>query len=213
MTFRDVCATIRDYAFVSSNLPLIVSLEVHTSPEQQEVMVELMTEYWRGMLVDLPLDPSHSSEDTKLPTLKDLENKILVKVKRVSQKSAFPAAKPTPLQAPAGLTPAQSNQSAQSDNTSDSSDDVAEKPTAPKPKVIDALSKLGVYFGGYHYKGLDVPGESSLSLPLLSPYDYPWRVKIFPSTISLSFLAQLACMSQRLTMAAVLKTCDFSSAY
>ncbi|KAK3208620.1 hypothetical protein GRF29_77g1375644 [Pseudopithomyces chartarum] len=157
MTFRDVCATIRDYAFVSSNLPLIVSLEVHTSPEQQEVMVELMTEYWRGMLVDLPLDPSQSSEDIKLPTLKDLENKILVKVKRVSQKPVTPAAKPTPLQAPSGLNPAQSNQSNQSDNTSDSSDDVAEKPAAPKPKVIEALSKLGVYFGGYHYKGLNVP--------------------------------------------------------
>lgn len=164
MTFRDVCATIRDYAFVSSNLPLIVSLEVHTSPEQQEVMVELMTEYWRGMLVDLPLDPSQSSEDIKLPTLKDLENKILVKVKRVSQKPVTPAAKPTPLQAPSGLNPAQSNQSNQSDNTSDSSDDVAEKPAAPKPKVIEALSKLGVYFGGYHYKGLNVPGKSLFDL-------------------------------------------------
>lgn len=162
MTFRDVCATIRDYAFVASNLPLIVSLEVHTSPEQQEVMVELMTEYWRGMLVDLPLDPSQSSEDIKLPTLKDLENKILVKVKRVSHKPAAPVtvAKPTTLQAPAGLTPTQTQQSTQSDITSDSSDAAPEKPPAPKPKVIEALSKLGVYFGGYHYKGLNVPGKN-----------------------------------------------------
>ena len=30
--------------------------------------------------VDLPLDPSQASEEIKLPTLKDLENKILVKV-------------------------------------------------------------------------------------------------------------------------------------
>ncbi|KAJ4345381.1 uncharacterized protein N0V89_011511 [Didymosphaeria variabile] len=159
MTFRDVCQTIRDYAFASSNLPLIVSLEVHTSPEQQEIMVELMKEYWGGMLVDLPLDPSQASEETKLPTLKDLENKILVKVKRVSHKPTEAAAKPTTLQAPAQLTPQQSNQSAQSDMTSDSEDAGAgsEKPPAPKPKVIDALSKLGVYFGGYHYKGLDVP--------------------------------------------------------
>ncbi|KAF1969135.1 1-phosphatidylinositol-4,5-bisphosphate phosphodiesterase 1 [Bimuria novae-zelandiae CBS 107.79] len=157
MTFRDVCATIRDYAFVASNLPLIVSLEVHTSPEQQEIMVELMTEYWKGMLVDLPLDPAQTSEDIKLPTLKELKNKILVKVKRVSHKPADPVAKPTTLQAPVTLSPTQTNQSAQSDVTSDSSDTAAEKPPAPKPKVIEALSKLGVYFGGYHYKGLNVP--------------------------------------------------------
>ena len=161
MSFRDVCHTIRDYAFASSNLPLIVSLEVHTSPEQQEIMVELMKEYWGSMLVDLPLDSTETSEQTKLPTLKDLENKILVKVKRASHKpvSAPAAAKPVALQAPAELTPQQTNQSAHSEVSSDSdSGAAAEKPPAPKPKVIDALSKLGVYFGGYHYKGLDVPG-------------------------------------------------------
>ncbi|KAJ4287183.1 hypothetical protein N0V90_012581 [Kalmusia sp. IMI 367209] len=158
MSFRDVCETIRDFAFVSSNLPLIVSLEVHTSPEQQDVMVELMSEYWQGMLVDLPLDPSQPSENIKLPTLKDLENKILVKVKRVSHKPTEPAAKPTTLQAPAQLTKSASKESVQSDVTSSSSDAAApDQPPAPKPKVIDALSKLGVYFGGYHYKGLDAP--------------------------------------------------------
>lgn len=161
MTFRDVCQTIRDYAFHSSNLPLIVSLEVHTSPEQQEVMVELMKEYWGDMLVDLPLDPTQASEEIQLPTLKDLENKILVKVKRVSHKPTDAAAKPTTLQAPAGqLTPQQTNQSAQSEISSDS-EAAPDKPPAPKPKVIEALSKLGVYFGGYHYKGLNVPGKQS----------------------------------------------------
>jgi hypothetical protein len=172
MSFREVCQTIRDYAFASSNLPLIVSLEVHTSPEQQEIMVELMKEYWGGMLVDLPIDPSVASEATKLPTLKDLENKILVKVKRVSHKSVATPAKPTTLQAPAELTPQQTNQSAQSDITSDSEDDgaAAEKPPAPKPKVIDALSKLGVYFGGYHYKGLDVPGKCNNFIKVVFVY-------------------------------------------
>ena len=160
MTFRDVCQTIRDYAFASSNLPLIVSLEVHTSPEQQEIMVELMKEYWGSMLVDLPLDSSQASEEIQLPTLKDLENKILVKVKRASHKPTETAAKPTALQAPAQLSPQQTNQSAQTEMSSDSD---PEKPPAPKPKVIEALTKLGVYFGGYHFKGLDVPGEQHLS--------------------------------------------------
>jgi hypothetical protein len=161
-SFRSVCATIRDYAFVTSSLPLIVSLEVHTSPEQQEIMVEIMTEYWRAMLVDLSFDPAQPSENLKLPTLKDLENKILVKVKRSVVKTAPSDAKPTTLQAPAELTKSTSRESVRSEETSSEDNGTGDKPPAPKPKVIEALSKMGVYFGGYHYKGLDCPGELTL---------------------------------------------------
>lgn len=159
MSFREVCETVRDYAFVSSNLPLIVSLEVHTSPEQQEIMVELMTEYWKGMLVDLPLDPSIPSENLQLPTLKELENKILVKVKRIPHSAITPSSNPTTLQAPAQLSKTSTKESAQSDMTVSSGDDAPEQEPAPKPKVTEALAKLGVYFGGYSYKGLDKPGQ------------------------------------------------------
>ncbi|KAI8940554.1 hypothetical protein NX059_004231 [Plenodomus lindquistii] len=160
MSFRAVCMTIRDYAFKVSNLPLIVSLEVHASTEQQEIMVELMHEYWKGLLVDLPLDPNQPSDQINLPTLKQLENKILVKVKRSSHsKPAAPTSNPTTLQAPAPpLQHTASQDSAASSATaSESEAPDGEKPPAPKPKIIDALSSLGVYFGGYHYKSLDAP--------------------------------------------------------
>jgi len=159
MSFRAVCETIRDYAFASSNLPLIVSLEVHTSPEQQDIMVELMTEYWHGLLVDLPLDPSQPSDTLKLPALKDLEKKILVKVKRVSHKPTEAEVKPTTRQAPAQLNPSKSKESDVVSNATTSSEEAPDQPPAPKPKIVEALSKLGVYFGGYHYKGLDTPGK------------------------------------------------------
>jgi hypothetical protein len=159
MPFRSVCATIRDYAFSSSNLPLIVSLEVHTSPEQQDIMVEIIEQYWRGMLVDLPLDSSENIENVNLPTLKDLENKILVKVKRSTHKTSMTGVKPTTLQAPAQLSKPPSNEAGVSDAMDSDASDTADKPSAPKPKVIEALSKLGVYFGGYHFKGLDTPGK------------------------------------------------------
>lgn len=163
MSFRAVCATIRDYAFKVSKLPLIVSLEVHTCPEQQEIMVELMNEYWKGLLVELPLDPSQTSENSSLPTLKELENKILVKVKRSSHAKPTETVdpKPTTLQAPAPtLKQTTSVESVASSETSDEAPEGEKKPPAPKPKVIDALSRLGVYFGGYHYKGLDTPEAS-----------------------------------------------------
>ena len=158
MPFRDVCATIQKYAFVSSNLPLIVSLEVHTSAEQQSIMVDIMKHYWKGMLVDLPLDSSEPSEDVDLPTLKELENKILVKVKRISHKPAAPTPHPTTMQAPAQLSKPTSRESFVSEATSSETDN-PEGPPAPKPKVIEPLSKLGVYFGGYHFKALDAPGK------------------------------------------------------
>jgi hypothetical protein len=161
LPFRAVCATIRDYAFKVSNLPLIVSLEVHTCPEQQEIMVELMNEYWNGLLVDLPADPSQPSESINLPTLKDLERKILVKVKRSSHAKPPPApiSQPTTLQAPAPeLKHTTSVESvASSNSTEEETPEGEKKPAAPKPKVIETLSKLGVYFGGYHFKGLDSP--------------------------------------------------------
>jgi hypothetical protein len=161
LPFRAVCATIRDYAFQTSNLPLIVSLEVHTCPEQQEIMVELMEEYWKGLLVDLPMDPSQPTDSINLPTLKDLERKILVKVKRSShaKPSPVPTSQPTTLQAPAPPLQhtASADSVASSNTTEDEGPDGEKKPAAPKPKVIDTLSKMGVYFGGYHFKGLDSP--------------------------------------------------------
>ncbi|XPS70984.1 hypothetical protein M3J09_003176 [Ascochyta lentis] len=162
MTFREVCATIRDYAFAASNLPLIVSLEVHASPEQQEIMVELMTEYWRDMLVDLPLDPSQTAETASLPTLKELERKILVKVKRGHARPTITPANPTnptTLQAPAPeLQKTNSADSVVSSASDDELPDGEKKP--PKTKVIESLARLGVYCGGYSYKSLTAPEAS-----------------------------------------------------
>ncbi|KAH6852839.1 PLC-like phosphodiesterase [Alternaria rosae] len=165
MTFRAVCVIIREYAFATSNLPLIVSLEVHAGPEQQEIMVEIMNEYWKGMLLELPLDPSQGLQEAQLPTLKDLENKILVKVKRGHLKPAAAEQQPTtlaaPASAPASAPQLQHTMSIESATSDDSSElvepDAEKKPPAPKPKVIESLSRLGVYLGGYSYKTLDAP--------------------------------------------------------
>ena len=154
MTFRAVCATIRDYAFAASNLPLIVSLEVHTGPEQQEIMVELMEEYWKGMLLDRPLDPEQSLNTVGLPTLKELENRILVKVKRGHIKPSPNDLQPTTTGTSA--PPLEQTASAESVESEDEvGPDGEKKAPAPKPKIIESLARLGVYFGGYSYKSLD----------------------------------------------------------
>lgn len=78
--FRDVCKTVAEHAFETTNLPLIVSLEVACTWEQQELMVKIMKEEWGSMLVDAPLpdcDPT-----IRQPRVDELFNKILVKVKK-----------------------------------------------------------------------------------------------------------------------------------
>lgn len=79
--FREVCKAVREEAFVTNHLPIIVSLEVGCDREQQEMMVEIMKEEWAGLLLEEPFeDCNHLTEQ---PRLEQLLDKILIKVKRL----------------------------------------------------------------------------------------------------------------------------------
>lgn len=114
-------------------------------------MVEIMQHYWKGLLVDIPLDPSQELEEASLPNLHELKHKILVKVKRASTKPVDSPGAPTTVQAPATGGRASSS-------SSEELPLAPNQPPPPKPKIIEALAKLGVYAGGYSFKGLDQPG-------------------------------------------------------
>jgi hypothetical protein len=81
--FREVCRAVRETAFQTTNLPLIVSLQVGCDVDQQEVMVQIMKEEWAGVLVDVAHPTCHPEE--RLPRLDELLNKILIKVKRSTE--------------------------------------------------------------------------------------------------------------------------------
>ncbi|KAH7628685.1 PLC-like phosphodiesterase [Sordaria sp. MPI-SDFR-AT-0083] len=79
--FREVCKAVREEAFVTNHLPIIVSLEVGADREQQEMMVEIMKEEWAGLLLEEPFeDCDHLKQQ---PRLEQLLDKILIKVKRL----------------------------------------------------------------------------------------------------------------------------------
>ncbi|KOS47484.1 hypothetical protein ACN38_g1603 [Penicillium nordicum] len=142
-TFREICYAIRDSAFVASDLPLVISLEVHASLEQQQTMVDIMLEAWKGLLVDAPPD------DGKLPSLADLKNKILIKSKCIP----FNPEDETP--EGEALTP-------------QNSDDKSLGQQPPKPsKILDALAKLAVYTRAYHFSHFDQP-EAKVPLHVFS---------------------------------------------
>lgn len=135
--FRDVCRAIRKTAFLHNHLPIIISLEVHADVVQQEVMVDIMKQEWEHHLLDTPLhgyDPRW-----KLPTLGDLKDKILIKVKKASA-SAFSNGTAHSLGIPLAALKKEDPSSSDDDSSS-------------KRKICKRLSDLAVYSHSKHFAG------------------------------------------------------------
>ncbi|XP_036374383.1 1-phosphatidylinositol 4,5-bisphosphate phosphodiesterase zeta-1-like [Megalops cyprinoides] len=79
--FRDVIATIEQHAFEVSPYPVILSLENHCSPPQQQVMAQYLTSILGDKLLSASLDPAAPEE---LPSPQELQYKILIKNKKLS---------------------------------------------------------------------------------------------------------------------------------
>ena len=149
VSFRDVCNAIRDAAFIASDLPVIVSLEVHCGAEQQEIMVEIIKQSWKGMLVQIPTEPCQN-----LPRPAELRGKILVKVKYVNPDTAKRNATKEGIVKPK-LT---RERSASSSSGSENQDIVqGDEPKKKKSSIIESLSSLGIYTRSYHFKSLTSP--------------------------------------------------------
>nr|AAZ23802.1 phospholipase C [Neurospora crassa] len=145
ITFRDVCEAIKDYGFATTDLPLIVSLEVHCSAEQQERMVDIMRQIWGDLLLPEP------EEDAKyLPTPEELRGKILVKVKYAPPNNEGGSTGST--------TPEELDNTAAAASGGLSEEAGQPKQQAKKPsKVIWSLSKMGIYTRGVSFKSLMQP--------------------------------------------------------
>lgn len=141
--FRDVCRTIRETGFVTSNLPIIVSLEVHADLDQQEVMVKIMKEEWKGCLIDEAHESCNPEE--RLPRLEEILNKILVKVKKASPQNLEPT--------PNSSTLAPVNPRADGESGGSASED--ERVTKKKAKICENLSNLGIYTHSEHFVSFD----------------------------------------------------------
>jgi hypothetical protein len=141
--FRDVCYAIRDSAFVASDLPVIVSLEVHTCIEQQATMVEIMEEAFKGMLIEV----TPELEATQAPPpLESLKRKILIKVKWVPATGNGQGEAQKDDQTDTLDTPPSGNQDGQ--------------PAPAKPsKVLHSLSRLAVFTKGFSFRQFAQPGK------------------------------------------------------
>lgn len=143
VSFRDVCTAIGKYAFTVTDLPLIVSLEVHAGQEQQEIMVRIMKQVWDGLLLEPP-----DEEVKALPSPAELRRRILVKVKY-----APPSHEATT------TTTASDEEIAPTTSGAQVAPEAAAAATAKKKpsKIIQSLSALGVYTRAVSFKSLTQP--------------------------------------------------------
>ncbi|KAL1775653.1 1-phosphatidylinositol 4,5-bisphosphate phosphodiesterase zeta-1 isoform X2 [Sigmodon hispidus] len=79
LLFKTVIQAINKYAFMSSEYPVVLSLENHCSPSQQEVMADILQSTFGDVLLSDMLDEFPDS----LPSPEALKFKILVKNKKV----------------------------------------------------------------------------------------------------------------------------------
>lgn len=149
--FREVCKAIREAAFETTRLPVIVSLEVHANQEQQECMVEIMKQEWAGLLVE---EPHETCPNGRMPRLDELLGKILVKVKKA------------PLSAESSMNGGLSPRIGGIDDTATSTTSGSEDDRAAKrPKVIicEKLSQLAVYTHSEHFVKFESPAAKTPS--------------------------------------------------
>ena len=137
VSFRDVCDAIRESGFVASDLPLIISLEVHCGPDQQVMMAKIMKESWRGMLV--------TEEEVKAngerPSLENLKGRILIKVKRGAVNHDEPVDTDEDERLP----------------ESDMETAAALRPPAKPSKIVPELGGMGIYTQAVSFKRWSQP--------------------------------------------------------
>ncbi|XP_040207636.1 1-phosphatidylinositol 4,5-bisphosphate phosphodiesterase beta-4 isoform X1 [Rana temporaria] len=83
--FKDVIQAIREYAFVTSEYPVILSFENHCSKYQQYKMSKYCEEIFGDLLLKQPLESYPLGAGKPLPSPNDLKRKILIKNKRLKQ--------------------------------------------------------------------------------------------------------------------------------
>lgn len=83
--FDDVVQAIKDHAFVTSEYPVILSIEEHCNVEQQRYMAKVFKEVFGDLLLSKPIEASAD----QLPSPTQLKEKIIIKHKKLGPKGDY----------------------------------------------------------------------------------------------------------------------------
>lgn len=146
--FRDVIKAIKDYAFKTSDYPVILSLENHCSVDQQKLMAHYMISILGEALVSKPLG---YTMPTSFPSPEELRGKFLIKGKRLNK-----------------LDAAFNNNSTIDEDTVSEEDEAADckendqkaKTKKSKIKLAKELSDIVIYCKSVHFNGFEHAKEN-----------------------------------------------------
>lgn len=144
VVFRDVIKAIKDYAFKTSEYPVILSLENHCSVDQQKLMAHHLISILGDALVTKPLG---DTMPTNFPSPEDLKGKFLIKGKRLNKlEAAF-----------------NNNNNTVEEDTVSEEDEAADckengqkaKSKKSKIKLAKLLSDMVIYCKSVHFNGFE----------------------------------------------------------
>nr|XP_004546803.1 1-phosphatidylinositol 4,5-bisphosphate phosphodiesterase delta-1 isoform X1 [Maylandia zebra] len=146
--FKDVIKAIKDYAFKTSQYPVILSLENHCTVEQQKVMARHLVFFLGDALVKKPLG---DTMPTNFPSPEALKGKFLIKGKRLNK-----------------LDSIFTNNNVIEDGTVSEEDEAAEckensqkeKPKKSNIKLDKELSDIVIYCKSVHFNSFEHAREN-----------------------------------------------------
>ncbi|XP_074545481.1 1-phosphatidylinositol 4,5-bisphosphate phosphodiesterase delta-1-like isoform X2 [Halichoeres trimaculatus] len=141
--FKDAIKAIKEYAFKTSDYPVILSLENHCSVEQQEVMAQHMSSILGSALVTSPLG---EGMPTEFPSPEELRGKFLIKGKRLNKLEATFA----PEEAAAEDTDV-----TEEEESNDEEKEEEQSKTKKKLKLAKSLSNMVIYCKSVHFHGFE----------------------------------------------------------
>ncbi|XP_061747483.1 1-phosphatidylinositol 4,5-bisphosphate phosphodiesterase delta-1-like isoform X2 [Nerophis ophidion] len=146
--FKDAINAIKEYAFKTSEYPVILSLENHCSVEQQKVMAQHMSSILGSALVTSPLG---DGMPTDFPSPEEMKRKFLIKAKRLNKLEAIFASEATE------IDDAEVTEEEESDDDDDEEEEEEEEKRKKKKKLKLAkeLSDMVIYCKSVHFHGFD----------------------------------------------------------
>nr|XP_061795069.1 1-phosphatidylinositol 4,5-bisphosphate phosphodiesterase delta-1-like [Nerophis lumbriciformis] len=140
--FKDAIKAIKEYAFKTSEYPVILSLENHCSVEQQQVMARHMSSILGSALVTSPLG---DSMPTNFPSPEELKGKFLIKAKRLNKLEATFAPE----------VEAMDDSDVTEEEESNDEDEPEEEIKKKKLKLARELSNMVIYCKSVHFNGFE----------------------------------------------------------
>ena len=76
LNLEEVLFTIDKYAFLKSEMPLIISLEIHCNAANQRIAARLLVRVFQQRLLKSPIE--EGGNDGRLPPLRSLRNRVIL---------------------------------------------------------------------------------------------------------------------------------------